>query len=389
MQQFNILCKCFMGFEETLKAEMEKLGVRKCEILRRAVKGHCSAEQLIALNYSLRTALSVQVLIKEFSISSTEDFYNKSFNIPWENYFHENKTFKIDNTVFSKFFNNSGFSSLKLKDAIVDRFKKVKGFRPNVSLLKPEVLIHLTIQENRVILGFNTSGDPLFKRGYRQKTSEAPINEVLAASLLMTSSWDRKSSINNPMCGSGTIAIEAALIALNKAPNLHRNSFGYEHLSFLGIDKEMINRVHTEIQNSEIENEDFVAQCFDIDSEMLYATQLNASNAEVLSVLNAKKSDFFSHKVKNKAKFVFINPPYDERMEMEDPESFYQEMGSTLKQAYSGSKVYIISAFPEVYKCIELKAQEKMQTTNGALKVNFFAVDIFEGNLKEYKTNNG
>lgn len=377
-----------MGFEETLKAEMEKLGVRKCEILRRAVKGHCSAEQLIAINYQLRSALSVQVLIKEFSISSTEDFYNKSFNIPWEEYFHENKSFKVDNTVFSTFFNNSGFASLKLKDAIVDRFKKTKGFRPNVNLLKPDVFIHLTIQENRVIIGFNTSGDPLFKRGYRQKTAEAPINEVLAASLLMTSSWDQKSSINNPMCGSGTIAIEAALIALNKAPNINRSRFGYENLDFLGITKDQIDSVHADIVSKEIENEDFTAYCLDIDSEMIYATQLNASNAEVLGKLRAKKADFFNEKVKNKAEFIFINPPYDERMELDEPEEFYEEMGTMLKQSYKGTKTYIITAFDGVYKCIGLRPQEKLQTTNGALKAYFFGLEIFDGKMKEYKTNN-
>ncbi len=388
MKQFNILCKCFMGFEETLKAEMEKLGVRKCEILRRAVKGHCSAEQLIAINYQLRTALSVQVLIKEFSISSTEDFYTKAFNIPWEEYFHENKSFKIDNTVFSTFFNNSGFASLKLKDAVVDRFKKTKGFRPNVNLLKPDVFIHLTIQENRVIIGFNTSGDPLFKRGYRQKSSEAPINETLAASLLMTSSWDQKSSISNPMCGSGTIGIEAALIALNKAPNINRRSFGYENLDFLEIKPEQIEAVKNKILSEEIESEDFVVFCHDIDSEMIYATQLNASNAGVLSSFRAKKADFFNEKVKNKAKFIFINPPYDERMEIDEPEEFYEDMGSRLKQGYGGTKTYIITTFEDVYKCIGLRAQEKLQTTNGALKAFYFGLEIFDGNMKEYKTNN-
>jgi putative N6-adenine-specific DNA methylase len=377
-----------MGFEETLKAEMEKLGVRKCEIVRRAVKGHCSAEQLVALNYQLRTALSVQVLIKEFSITSVDEFYKKSFNIAWEEYFHENKSFKIDNTVFSTFFNNSGFASLKLKDAVVDRFKKMKGFRPNVNLLKPDVFIHLTIQENRVIIGFNTSGDPLFKRGYRQKTSEAPINEVLAASLLMTSSWDRTSSIANPMCGSGTIGIEAALIALNKAPNIQRKTFGYENLGFLELKENTKENIRRQIVSEEIDNEDFIVHCHDIDSEMIYATQLNASNAEVLGRFRAKKADFFNEKVKNKAKFVFINPPYDERMELEEPEEFYEDLGSRLKQGYGGSKTYIISTFEDVYKCIGLKPQNKLVTTNGALKAHFFGLDIFEGNMKEYKTKN-
>lgn len=388
MKQFNILCKCFMGFEETLKAEMEKLGVRKCEVVRRAVKGHCSAEQVVALNYQLRTALSVQILIKEFSIASVDEFYKKSFNIPWEEYFHENKSFKIDNTVFSTFFNNSGFASLKLKDAVVDRFKKTKGFRPNVNLLKPDVFIHLTIQENRVIIGFNTSGDPLFKRGYRQKSSEAPINEVLAASLLMTSSWDQTSSISNPMCGSGTLGIEAALIALNKAPNINRKSFGYENLDFLDLNENAKENLRRQLVSQEKENENFLVYCHDLDSEMIYATQLNASNAEVLSKFRAKKADFFNHKVKNKAKFVFINPPYDERMELEEPEEFYEDLGSRLKQGYGGSKTYIITTFEDVYKCIGLKPQEKLQTTNGALKAHYFGLEIFDGNLKEYKTNN-
>lgn len=384
----DVIIKCFKGFENTLQTELNTLGIKKTEVLTRAIRAKCTSDDIVKLNFCLRSALSIQIIIAEFDIKNAEDFYHKSTNLPWETYFNENDSFKVDNTVYSQFFNNSGFASLKLKDAIVDRFKKAKGFRPNVNLLKPKVYVHVSIHETKVSIGFNTSGEALFKRGYRQKTAEAPINEALAASMLLYSTWDRKSAILNPMCGSGTIAIEAALIALNKAPNVNRKYFGYENLSFLNIDSENIASIKKTLIDAELTPETQFIHCCDIDSEMIYATQLNASNAGVLGALKCKKQNFLEKVVKFSAEYIFINPPYDERLSLDNVEMFYEDLGSILKANYTGSKAYIITAFDKVYKHIQLKVQEKTQSTNGALPVHYFAIKLFKGDLKEYKTNN-
>ncbi len=389
MEKLKLSAKCFKGFEKILAQELSDLGMSDIDIQTRAVNFSGNINEIIKANMALRTALSVVYNIDSFEIKNVEDFYNKALKIEWHKFIGINQTFRVETAVFSKIFNHSGFAGLKLKDAIVDRIRKEEGSRPDVNTDRPDIIVHLSIQENKVRIGFNTSGEGLFKRGYRQISAEAPINECIAAGMILNSQWDfKEQQLHNPMCGGGTLAIEAAMIALNFKPNVKRKQFAFEKLicfeNAVKLKEEnRLNFIEAQLNPSDFEKA--IIYCTDIDSEMIYASKINASNLGLGKVINFRKKDFFKIKKATENAVVIINPPYDKRLEIQEPEEFYQEMGTALKHGFPKCKIHIISSFTDYNKHLALKPDEKIMTTNGGLDTIYASYTTFEGKRSDFK----
>lgn len=364
------------GLEEVLARELIEMGADEVQIARRSVYFRGDLKLLYKANYCLRTALRVLVPIDSYKIHSANDLYQRGCNFKWEELFDVKQTFAIQSTVFSDLFNNSMFASLKLKDAIADRFRYKFGERPNVDADDPDVLINLHIGNGVCTISLDSSGESLHKRGYRVGRNEAPINEVLAAGLLRLSEWDRKSELIDPMCGSGTIAIEAAMLANGVFPGEIRRSFGF--MNWKNFNAELFKQV-------EIEAKENVApvkiMASDISRRNIEMAVSNAEAAGVSQFIDFKVADFKLLEPASEKPFLLFNPPYGERIAGNDTD-FYKMIGDRLKQHYSDATVWIIST-PECLKSIGLRPSRKIPMLNGSLECSFRKYDLYSGSKKE------
>ena len=364
------------GLEEVLAQELIEIGADEVQIARRSVYFSGDIKLLYKANYCLRTALRILVPIDTYKIHSADDLYQRGKNFKWEDLFGCEQTFAIQSTVFTDLFNNSMFASLKLKDAIVDRFRYKFGERPSVDSKNPDILINLHISNEICTISLDSSGESLHKRGYRLDQNEAPISEVLAAGLIRLSGWDRKSDLIDPMCGSGTIAIEAAMLANGIYPGDARKNFAFRNWRSFNPElfKQMAEEVQSVAQTAvKVSASDILRRNVDIASK-------NADEAGVGSLIDFKVSDFKLLEPASEKPFLLFNPPYGERLTPDDT-NFYAMIGERLKHHYADATVWIIST-PQCLKSIGLRPSRKISILNGSLECSFRKYELYSGSKK-------
>ena len=379
-ENFKMIAKTFYGFEEILSEELLKLGAQKIIKGNRNVSFYGDKGFMYKSNISLRTALKIIKPIKEFKFKDIDEYYKKIYEIKWEDYLDFNSSFLINSVVFnSKIFNNSKFTSLKAKDAIVDRFRNKFKNRPSINSFNPELKIEIHVNRNFCTISLDSSGESLHKRGYKKYNSAAPLNEVLAAGIILMSAWDKKSDLLDPMCGTGTFLIEAAMIARNIAPNHNRLAFAFE--KWKDWDNELFETIEESVKSKEIEFEHKLYG-FDISSAIIKKAEKNIEISDLGVDIEIVKKDFLtSIKTDNEKLHVLINPPYDKRISA-DVNQLYKKIGDTLKNNYLYSDVWIITANLEAVKSIGLKSSKKIKLFNANLESRLLNYKIYPGSMK-------
>jgi len=379
LETFNIVVTTYFGLENILKSEIQRIGGRDIEVLNRAVRFKGNQALLYKSNLHLRTAVKILKPIDSFVVTNEEQLYDKIKQIDWSVYFSENDTFAIDGVATGEFFTHSKYVALKSKDAIADQFTEKLGKRPNVDVQNPDFRINVQISGNNCNVSLDSSGLPLSKRSYRKNQLDAPLNEALAAGLVLLSGWDRKSTFYDPMCGSGTIAIEAVMIARNIAPGRLR-SFTFE--KWKDFDLNLWNKIKDEAEKKIIPLESKV-YAHDIDLNAIRITALNAQNAGIEEDIEIDKNDFINSDFRLSNATLVINPPYGERLnEKEDLVPFYKEIGTKLKHFYENSNAWILSSNFQALKFIGLKPSKKVQLFNGNLDCRFCKYELYKGSKK-------
>ncbi|MBW8331669.1 MAG: RNA methyltransferase [Prolixibacteraceae bacterium] len=364
------------GLEEVLAQELIEIGADEVQIGRRSVYFSGDLKLLYKANYCLRSALRILLPIDSYKIHSADDLYQRGKNFKWEDLFGCDQTFAIQSTVFTDLFNNSMYASLKLKDAIVDRFRYKFGERPSVNSKNPDILINLHISNEYCTISLDSSGESLHKRGYRLDQNEAPMSEVLAAGLIRLSDWDRKSDLIDPMCGSGTIAIEAAMLANGIYPGSIRKDFCFRN--WRNFNPEMFAQMEEEVQPNGIQPVRISAS--DISRRNIDIAYKNAEAAGVLKLIDFKISDFRVLEPVSEKPFLLFNPPYGERLTPDDT-NFYSMIGERLKHHYTNATVWIIST-PQCLKSIGLRPSRKISILNGSLECSFRKYELYSGSKK-------
>lgn len=387
---FSMLAKTFKGLEEVLAQELIAIGANEVQLERRAVSFRGDKALLYRANLCLRTALRILVPIASFKVKDTDALYNQLKKINWSAYMQSSTTFAIDATVYSETFRNSRFVTYRVKDAIADYWLEKESQRPSVSTREPDLLINIHIGNEQVTVSLDSSGESLHRRGYRVATTEAPISEVLAAGMLLMAGWNGQSDLYDPMCGSGTFLIEAALIARNIAPGVFRSSYAFEKWPDFDAD------LWSDIYNDDSNERDFTHKIYGSDASF-YAIQQAAKNIKAAGVqkdielkqirIEEIKSPYTLPTEETKggtSPLVMLNPPYGERLhsnkEMED---LYAAIGSTLKHQFAGATAWIISSNAAAMKCIGLKPSKKYHLLNGELDCQFNKYDLFAGKRNE------
>ncbi|WP_103867482.1 class I SAM-dependent RNA methyltransferase [Aquimarina sp. I32.4] len=374
-----MVAKTFYGFEEILASELRKLGAQQVEIGNRMVSFYGDTGFMYKANLCLRTALKILKPIASKRIRNEKDLYDFIQGINWSSYLGHEDTFAIYATVNSTIFNHSRFISLKTKDAIVDKFRKEEGKRPNVDTEYPDLTINIHIQQDLCTVSLDSSGGSLHHRGYRTITNIAPINEVLAAGLLLLSGWDGQSDFLDPMCGSGTLAIEAAMIACNIPANLNRKEFAFE--KWLDWDMDLFEKIEEACLNKV---RDFKYSIVGMDKapSAVRKAHTNVENANLSDYVSIKEDNFFDTKkeTENHLHMVF-NPPYGERLQL-NVEEFYAQIGDTLKQSYPGTNAWFITSNLEGLKHVGLRPSRKIKVFNGKLESKLVKYEMYAGSKR-------
>lgn len=377
---FKMMAKTLFGFEPLLAKELRDLGAGYVQEGVRNVTFEGDVGFMYKANLCLRTALKVLKPIKTFRVANEKDLYRNVYELDWPEIFHEDKTFAIDTTMGSDVFSNSMFVSLKAKDAIVDKFRAVVRQRPNVSTQDPDVRINIHIFKNTCTVSLDSSGSSLHQRGYRILTNIAPINEVLAAGLLLHSGWDGSMDFLDPMCGSGTFLVEAAMIACNIPPNINRESYAFMHW------KDYDAGLHQKIMDASLKKtKEFHHKIIGYDKapSAVRKAQENVDNANLSAYITIERKDFFyTEKPVDGKLFMMFNPPYGERLPI-DVNEFYAKIGDTLKQAYPGTIAWMITSNLEALKYVGLRPSKKIKTFNGKLEARLVAYEMYEGSKKQ------
>ena len=384
-EQFEMIAKTFQGLEEILAEELTTLGANDIQIGRRMVSFTGDKRMMYKANFCLRTAIRILKPIKNFTAKDADEVYNQIQAIPWEEYLDVNKTFAIDAVVFSEEFRHSKFVSYKVKDAIVDYFRKKTGKRPSVRINNPDVLLNIHIAQTTCTLSLDSSGESLHRRGYRQEQVDAPLNEVLAAGMLLMTGWRGECDLIDPMCGSGTIPIEAALIARNIAPGVFRKGFAFE--KWVDFDSEMFD----EIYNDDSQEREFTHKIYGYDNSPK-ANEIATHNIKAAGVskdVTLKLHPFQQFAQPQEKSIIVMNPPYGERISTNDLLGLYQMIGERLKHAFVGNEAWVLSYREECFDQIGLKPSKKVPLFNGALECEFRKYEIFDGKYKEFKSQEG
>ncbi|SDQ94377.1 THUMP domain-containing class I SAM-dependent RNA methyltransferase [Flagellimonas zhangzhouensis] len=382
---FKMMAKTLYGFEPILAKELRNLGAGHVEEGVRNVSFEGDLGFMYKANLCLRTALKVFKPIKTFKVFNEKDLYKHIYDLDWPAIFDVEKTFAIDSVVNSPVFDNSMFVSLKAKDAIVDKFRYVVRERPNVKTHDPDIRINIHIYKNTCTVSLDSSGNSLHQRGYRILTNIAPINEVLAAGLLLHSGWDGQTDYLDPMCGSGTFLVEAAMIACNIPANINRESYAFMH--WKEFDAELYDKI-VDVSLKKVREFHHKIIGWDKAPSAVRKTQENVEHANLSEYISVERKDFFRTEkpVEGKLHMVF-NPPYGERLPIEI-EEFYGKIGDTLKQNYPGTDAWMITSNLEALKYVGLKPSRKIKTYNGKLEARLVCYQIYEGSKKGKYLNN-
>ncbi len=381
MDNQKYIAKTLFGLENILEKELQELGAKNTVISNRAVEFEANLKTLYKINLSSRITLRVIKPIKSFYAKNPEQLYKKAKQFNWFELINLHNTFVIDSVVNSNKFRHSKYAALKLKDAIVDQIREKTGKRPNVDVKNPTYRINLHIDDESCTISLDASGESLHKRGYRLSGEQAPLNEVLAAGMILLSGWDKKSNFIDPMCGSGTIAIEAALLAQNIAPNLSREKFGF--MNWKNFDRDLLKKVKTELISAKKDfNNIIIAN--DINGSTLTSAKANAKRAKVETIIQFQNNDFFNSPNNLKSGTIITNPPYGERLKTDDINQFYKSIGDTLKTNYNNFDAWILSANKDALKHFGLRTSKRLFLFNGALECKFHNYKLYAGSKKRH-----
>lgn len=381
-EQFEMIAKTFQGLEEVLAEELTDLGANDIQIGRRMVAFSGDKEMMYKANFCLRTAIRILKPIKQFNAKNADEVYEQIKAIAWEEILDVNKTFAVDAVVFSEEFRHSKFVAYKVKDAIVDYFRDLNGKRPSVRINRPDVLLNIHIAQTTCTLSLDSSGESLHRRGYRQEAVEAPLNEVLAAGMILMTGWKGDCDLIDPMCGSGTIPIEAALIARNIAPGVFRKEFAFE--KWVDFDQEMFDTIY----NDDSQEREFTHRIYGYDNSP-QANEIAIRNVKAAGVskeIRLKLQPFQQFEQPAEKAILITNPPYGERISTNDLLGLYQMIGERLKHAFIGNDAWILSYREECFDQIGLKPNRRIPLFNGALECEFRKYQLFDGKYKEYKS---
>lgn len=379
---FKMVAKTLFGFEPILAKELRNLGAMDVKEGVRNVSFSGDKGFMYKANLSLRTAIKILKPFKTFKVSSEDELYKKIYEVAWEEFMQENESLAIDATVHSPHFNHSKFIAQKTKDAIVDRFRNKTGIRPDVDLDHPKLRINVHIENTDCTVSLDSSGQSLHKRGYKTATNIAPINEVLAAGMLLHSGWDGQCDFLDPMCGSGTLLIEAAMIACNIPPNLNRPEFAFEKWN--DWDEDLFEKIETSVLNK-VREFHFNIVGYDKAPSAIEKARDNVKNANLTEFIQIQRQDFFeSEKTSERHLHMVFNPPYGERLEIDMP-VFYKRIGDTLKQSYPGTAAWFITSNLDALKHVGLRPSRKIKMFNGSLESRLVKYDIYEGTKKLHK----
>lgn len=371
-----MLAKTLFGFEELLAKELKDLGAQEIVLGTRNVSFVGDKGFMYKANLSLRTALKILKPIQVFNAKTDHDLYRNIQKIDWQDYLAQGDTFAIDATIYSDHFTHSQYVVHKVKDGIVDQLREKRGERPTIDTAHPDLQINIHIQGEKCTVSLDSSGGSLHLRGYRTSTNIAPINEVLAAGLLLHSGWSGQCDFLDPMCGSGTFLIEAAMIACNIPPNINRNEFGFQHWS--DYDEELFEVIESSLLKR-VTNFNYSIVGYDKAPSAVSKAKENIKNANLEEFIKVKQEDFFKTEKESQGPLhIVFNPPYDERLSI-DIEEFYAAIGNTLKRGYPNSNAWFITANLEALKYVGLRPSRKIKTYNGKLEARFVKYELYEG----------
>ena len=383
-QEFELIAKTFQGLEEVLARELTELGASNIEIGRRMVSFTGDKALMYKANFCLRTAIRILKPIKHFTAKTADEVYDAVKAIVWEEYLDNMSSFAVDAVVFSNEFRHSKFVAYKVKDAIVDYFREKTSNRPSVRISNPDLAINIHIAEDQCTLSLDSSGESLHRRGYRQEQVEAPLNEVLAAGMILMTGWRGECDLIDPMCGSGTIPIEAALIARNIAPGIFRKEFGFE--KWKDFDQNLLDSIY----NDDSQEREFTHKIYGYDNNPR-ANEIATHNVKAAGVSKdviLKIQPFQQFEQPKEKSIIITNPPYGERISSGDLLELYKMIGERLKHAFTGNDAWILSYRDECFDQIGLKASVKIPLFNGALECQFRQYQLFDGKYKAFRSEN-
>jgi putative N6-adenine-specific DNA methylase len=388
-QEYTMLAKTLFGLEGVLTEELQKLGATDVKPLNRAVQFSGNLAMLYKANLCLRTSMKILLPIKTFQTRDQHSLYKHIKEIAWGDYLNNKNSFLIRPVVNSNFFNHSKFVAQKAKDAIVDLLRDESGNRPSVDNEDPDLFIDLHISEDKATVSLDSSGNPLNQRAYRKSAGDAPLNEVLAAGMILISKWDGKTTFIDPMCGSGTLLIEAAMIASNQAPNLLRKEFAF--MRWGNFDKKLwlqiVNDAKMAIKIPDKKEVKILGG--DISFGKLEIAQRNIGQAGFTKLINLRNKPFDQFIAPLGGGYLIFNPPYGERIKMKQIEDFYTSIGNALKTNWKDYQAWILSSNHEALKVLGLKPDTKIKLFNGKLECQYVSFPIFEGKHSDYKEKKG
>lgn len=384
-EKFEIIAKTFQGLEDILAEEITNLGGENVQVGRRMVSFTGTKELLYKSNLCCRTALRILKPIFSFTASSTDEVYEKIKTLEWEKFLSVDQTFAIDSVVYSEDFRHSKFVTYRAKDAIVDYFIEKTGNRPSVRINNTDLILNLHISHNTCTLSLDSSGESLHKRGYRLDQTEAPLNEVLAAGMILKTGWRGEKNFIDPMCGSGTLLIEAAMIATNTAPGIYRRDFAFER--WKDYDEELFDNLY----NDDSAEKEFSFQIFgsDISPKAIGIAEENIKSAGLSKYITLKVKPLQQYTEAPENGILVTNPPYGERISTNDLLGLYEMIGERLKHVFKGYDCWIISYREECFDKIGLKPAAKYDLMNGSLECEYRKYEIFDGKYKEFKETSG
>ncbi|MGV3538201.1 MAG: THUMP domain-containing class I SAM-dependent RNA methyltransferase [Rufibacter sp.] len=381
-ENFNMTATTLAGLEEVLAQELRDLGAQFVKVGVRAVTFSGNQFLLYQANLCCRTAIRILKPFVQFKARDEKELYLKVRELDWDNYMSLDSTFAINAVVSRSTFEHSLYVSQLTKDAIVDQFREKTGRRPNINVATPDVRLNLHMHENIVTLALDSSGDSLHRRGYRQQTNVAPLNEVLAAGILLLSGWDKKTALYDPMCGSGTFLTEAAMLAHNIAPGVYRKDFGFMH--WPDYDEALFNRVYQKAISEEDPNNSVEIYGSDIDPDFVEATFTNLEYAELDQYVRVKEQDFTQATKPEDRGLLIMNPPYGERIgDMSEINSLYKMIGDTLKTNFQNWEAFIFTGNLEAAKFIGLKPSRRIPLYNGPIESRLFKYELYGGSRRE------
>lgn len=374
------VAKTFAGLESILAEELTALGAQNCQLLSRGVSFEGDMDMMYRANYYCRTALRILWRQKTFRFTNNRQFYEQIFEYPAEKVLAKDGTMSVHATIADSIFNTPLYASVLAKDAICDRFRDLYEERPDVDKDNPDVSFQLHVYRNEAQLFLDSSGESLHKRGYKVRNHPAPINEVVAAAMIKLSGWHGECDFIDPMCGGATLLIEAAMAALNIPAGFYRRNFGFQY--WKNFNASMWNGVKKEAQIKEDVDIDFYGS--DINPHFLDYARANVAKARLQDFISLEKNDMRRTSPKRVPSLVMMNPPYGERLEVDDINELYESVGDALKKNYAGCRAFMISSDTVALKHVGLRPSFKENLFNGQLECKFLGYDLFAGDHKSF-----